>query len=290
MEANSSKPISKGKGRAPEYSHLPPSGQNDSEHEGEPSDSMDWTSEDESASDNLGGIDQQHIDLHQHLALKPILSRSVCFGGTDEADQAVSDVVGDTDISKPTMKRLVSFQDDLPSPPCQRLRRPCSEEPPPYAASRGPQDVDLEEDVDVEVAFQQAPAATCPPSPRPRHRELHPKHVPIGKGNLQLENFEEEEVEVESPKDRVNVEDFDLLENPDDLDAYPSVEYWSMRVGVGNFHLSGHFETKLEPQTWDPCSSRHIVQHPSTTAMFRTCFLECLPAFYQHIVERHRAQ
>jgi hypothetical protein len=290
MDANSSKPISKGKGRAPEYSHLPASGQNDTEPAGKPSDSIDWISEDESASDNLGGIGQQHIDLHQHLALKPILSRSVRFDGIDEADQAMTDVVGDTDMSKPTRKGLVSFQDDLPSPPCQRLRRPYSGEPPLYAASRGPQDADLDEDVDIEVAFQQAPTATSPQSPRPRHRELHPKHVSIGEGNLQLGNFEEEEVEVGSPKDRVNVEDFDLLENPDELDSYPSVEYWSTRVGVGNFHLFGHFETRLEPQTWDPCSSRHIVQHPSTTAMFRTCFLECLPAFYQHTVEHHRGQ
>lgn len=283
MDAHSSKQINKGKGRAPEYSHLPPSGQDETEHEGEPSDSMDWTSEDESASDNLGGIEQQRIDLDQHLDLKPSLPRSVGFCGTDEADQAVSEVVGDTDMSKSTRERLVSFQDDLPSPPCQRLRRPCLEETPPYAALLGAQDVGLEEDVDVdvEVAFQQASAETCPPSPRPRHRELHPKHVPIGEGNLQLENFEEEEVEVE---------DFDLLENPDALDAYAPVEYLLMRVGVGNLHLSGHFVTRLEPPTWDPCSSRHIVQHPSTTAMFRTCFLECLPAFYQHTVERHRGQ
>ena len=94
-----------------------------------------------------------------------------------------------------------------------------------------------------------------------------------------------------------HVEEFEAVEEAQEIEYFeesdedePLIDYRSLRVCAGNFYFMGHFDTRLSRRTWDPCTSRHILQHPSTTEMFRTCFLEEHPALYQKTLERHRGQ
>lgn len=305
MEANSSQARDKGKGRATEYSHLPASCQNDPERQEEPSDPTRGTgadanmapldrvgshSEDEPATDNLGGIDQQHKTLQQHRVLQPDISQKTRLDTIGGVEQKPTDGAGDTDTARPTNKRRISFQENPPSPPPQRLRRPRFEErfekPPSYSALPGRHDGD---DIDVEVTFQQAPATTTPRSPHPRHRELHPIHVLFGEGNLQVENImiNAEEADVEECED---IDDDEASEESQKLNLPEHLDERSMNIGWGSFYLCGSFQTRLARWTWVPSLSRHFLEHPSTNAMFDSCFSEAYPVWYRELLERHRGQ
>ena len=304
MEAGSSQSGGKGKGRAPEYSHLPPYGENGWEQQDEYFPAMDWTSEEalmpplervsshsEDPPDNLGSVERQPTAFqHQMTGMR---QRKIGTGsdGTEDPGQILFDTERDTDLVEAPKKKRIAFPDDLPSPPPRYPRRLPFAEPPPYR----PRDRTFEDDIDAEVVFQPTPTTepipVCPPSPRPRHRELHPSHVPIGEGNLRIQNVHVEEVELE------HVEEYEAGEEAQEIEYFeesdedePLIDYRSLRVCAGNFYFMGHFDTRLSRRTWDPCTSRHILQHPSTTEMFRTCFLEEHPALYQKTLERHRGQ
>jgi hypothetical protein len=320
MEANLSQVRGEGQCRAAENPQPSVDDQMHDKYQADSPDSMDWNittasmaplqrvsshSEDAAASDNLVGIDQQHEALHQHLNLSPSVSPDAAFDGTGEVEGAHPRVEQDTEMSMPARKRSISFPDDLPSPSSQRLRRTRFEErletPPQYSPPRARHGVGTVEEYapprprrdrddvgtvkgnDVEVTFQQAPATTPPPAPHPRHRELYPTHVPSGGGYLCPEDSDAEDSEVEDNDDDV---DDEASEESEDQPVH--IKY--MDIGWRPFLLYGFFETRLEFWTWVPSLSRHVFQHPSTTTLFNTCFLEHAPTWYRELKERHRGQ
>ena len=306
MEPSSSQSNGKGKGRAPEYAHLPAYGGHGVEDHEEYFPMMDWASTEalmpplervrshsDDAPDNRGGLEQHQTPFQHRMTVTVQEMTGTGSDGTEDPGQILSDADRDTELLEPPKKKRIAFPDNLPSPPPRHPGRLHFEEPPPYR----PRDRTLEDDIDAELVFQpapapvSAPAPTCPPSPRPRHRELHPSHVPIGEGNLRLQNILVEEVELEHVEEFEAVDEAQEVEYSEESDEdEPLIDYRSLRVCAGNFYLMGHFDTRLSRRTWDPCTSRHIIQHPSTTVMFRTCFLEQLPALYQRTLERHRGQ
>ena len=330
MEPGSSDP--KGKGRAPEYAHLPIYGHSHRETQEELDSGMDWSSgtEDtmpplyrtwshsEDAPDDLGnlGQDQRALELQMahdaymaeklqsaeydgadftHLLINDDETPSRSAGSSERTGKSISWGLPETDCllqgQTPDMPncppsprpRNLQLEEDslegglfgdiprrLPSPRKLQLNEDNLEDE--YENdqlwSSPSRDIQEDEDSDCEVVFDDVP-----PTPRPRHCELHPSRVQtsvreIGEGDLEIEDAYSTHVE--------EVEVYQI----------PEIEYSYVNIGVGPFLLWAIFETRVRP-----FNATNVIPHPSLLDAFEACFSTyARPDFLQHVLQRHPNQ